>query len=560
MLPKAKLSLAVILILSILFIFVPVHAAQSKNCANTDFACKMQKAISDLNDKLSQMGHVNNGFGRNISSCANCSDGTLCNATNSRDQTCTCMDINRDNTNEFCYMVSHCANCSDGTLCNATNSKNQTCTCMDANKDRKNEVCILLSKPNGQKPNGWNMTPCTSCQDGTLCNATNSKNQSCACMDVNRDNQTEFCNLIPHCNSCSDGTACGQNNSRDMTCACMDINRDSRNEFCMLYKLRPQWNKTPGGSKCVANTTLGCKVCKTDGSGWVDDSSKCLANQSCRSGQCLNNNPNSPSMSFSCPQTCFTEAKCNCTVYNCSSGILAIANLVGQPINMTQMTMEGDFPLTFFSSSPYIRNFGVYGNGTVQATAICLDSGRIGVQKTTIDVIDNQTFCTPNSTQGCSVCLPDGSEWIDTNELCSANQTCQNGSCINQICNPNQANSSVSFNESDNLTLAEGANTTYRENNVILVNSVGATSVSITIGTETKIISLEESYNFNVRLNVKVVSIIYMDNQTERMVTFEVTRRNSCHICNSEGMAWEKHDEICPVGEGCNDYGECTFF
>ena len=38
---------------------------------------------------------------------------------------------------------------------------------------------------------------------------------------------------------------------------------------------------------CVPNSADGCKICKADGSGWVDDNYQCAAGQICRSGKCV---------------------------------------------------------------------------------------------------------------------------------------------------------------------------------------------------------------------------------------------------------------------------------
>ncbi len=40
-------------------------------------------------------------------------------------------------------------------------------------------------------------------------------------------------------------------------------------------------------------------------------------------------------------------------------------------------------------------------------------------------------ICAPNQVSGCKVCLDDGTGWQDDNSKCGANQTCQNGSCVN---------------------------------------------------------------------------------------------------------------------------------
>ena len=54
-----------------------------------------------------------------------------------------------------------------------------------------------------------------------------------------------------------------------------DLASDSNINFTVTYP-----------TACTANTTSGCKVCKADGSGWVDTDSKCATGEFCINGTC----------------------------------------------------------------------------------------------------------------------------------------------------------------------------------------------------------------------------------------------------------------------------------
>lgn len=45
---------------------------------------------------------------------------------------------------------------------------------------------------------------------------------------------------------------------------------------------------TAANQICTPNAVSGCKVCKSNGSAWVDTDSKCAANQTCQAGICVN--------------------------------------------------------------------------------------------------------------------------------------------------------------------------------------------------------------------------------------------------------------------------------
>ena len=52
-----------------------------------------------------------------------------------------------------------------------------------------------------------------------------------------------------------------------------------------------------------------------------------------------------------------------------------------QADKLHQMILSGDFPITFFSESPYQRSFAASSNGTVGAVGICLDANGSWVKR-----------------------------------------------------------------------------------------------------------------------------------------------------------------------------------
>lgn len=201
-------------------------------------------------------------------------------------------------------------------------------------------------------------------------------------------------------------------------------------------------------------------------------------------------------ITFSCLKNPLDSSIYKCTVNDCSSGIFIIGNFAGLPINISQMVMGGDFPITFFDTSRYERSFGVQSNGTVKITVICFGPDNIGVKGQNLAVTgsagltdqcvscsstqvssncnngectvtcdgqnagtlncpngvsqntangvsqvccaDNSgTVCTPNQVQGCKVCDVVGSGWIDNGSICPVGQSCIGGTCVAaQICIP----------------------------------------------------------------------------------------------------------------------------
>lgn len=78
---------------------------------------------------------------------------------------------------------------------------------------------------------------------------------------------------------------------------------------------------------CTANSVSGCKVCKSDGSGWQNDSAKCAAGQSCVEGVCV-------AISNCVPKTCVSLGY-SCGNWNngCGGTISCNACASGQSCN-----------------------------------------------------------------------------------------------------------------------------------------------------------------------------------------------------------------------------------
>lgn len=136
---------------------------------------------------------------------------------------------------------------------------------------------------------------------------------------------------------------------------------------------------------CTPNSVSGCSVCDWNGTGWVDDSTKCQAGQACANGQCLANQTRN--MDIVSPESCKANNTCSFTIRNCSNGLVLIRNLAGWSIDIRQMVVSGDFPLTFFSSSPYTRSFIPGNNGTVGAVIICLSGGQVEARRKEIAIV-----------------------------------------------------------------------------------------------------------------------------------------------------------------------------
>ena len=105
----------------------------------------------------------------------------------------------------------------------------------------------------------------------------------------------------------------------------------------------------------------------------------CNADQMCLNGHCTLK----PDTNI--PQTCYVNQTCTIRITNCTSGLFLIRNQQGMPINITKMIMSGGFPITFFSRSPYIKQFVPDTTGAVGTIMLCL-SGQVWVSRSTINI------------------------------------------------------------------------------------------------------------------------------------------------------------------------------
>jgi len=89
---------------------------------------------------------------------------------------------------------------------------------------------------------------------------------------------------------------------------------------------------------------------------------------------------------LSTPESCAAGQDCASAVANCSSGIILLRNIAGNPINITKMILDRDLPIVFFSREGYQRRFSAAGNGTVGITAICLE-GIISIVRREVTIV-----------------------------------------------------------------------------------------------------------------------------------------------------------------------------
>jgi hypothetical protein len=213
---------------------------------------------------------------------------------------------------------------------------------------------------------------------------------------------------------------------------------------------------------CAPNLVNGCRVCKPDGSDWVDDSSKCPGGKVCQSGQCVD--------------ICSTSIRISLGGYLTSDpSILAygdrliIAGVGGdqamwacEPVTgQSWYSLEGHLTsgIRMALENGTLRAYGLGGDGYVwnriyQKEGIWTnwtrtDSTYLGTPGPDTVTIEGASYkvsrnpdltgeldkcifqpCAPNAVEGCKVCKNDGSGWVDDNFKCSGNQACRNGQCV----------------------------------------------------------------------------------------------------------------------------------
>ena len=242
----------------------------------------------------------------------------------------------------------------------------------------------------------------TKCPTGQTCSSgvcqTTCTPKTCASLKYACGSASDGCGKTLNCGTCASGKICNANK-------------------CVV---------------CVPNTVSGCKVCKSDGSAWVDTDSKCASGQKCQNGVCV----------AICTPTCTTSGAKQCSgtasyqICALSGGCLkwgaATACPTGQTCSGTGVCKTRCTPKTC-SSLGYTCGTASDGCGKTLNCGTCA-SGKVCVSGKCL-------ICTPNSVSGCKVCKSDGSAWVDTDSKCASGQKCQNGVCVAKYeCTPYQIN------------------------------------------------------------------------------------------------------------------------
>lgn len=240
----------------------------------------------------------------------------------------------------------------------------------------------------------------------------------------------------------------------------------------------PFWdNACPGNDECLAvcsaGAVSGCKVCKSDGSGWGDDNSKCSSGQICQSGNCVTNQvctPNSVSGCKVCNSTGLawvdTDSKCAANQV-CQSGTCVAAcvphaskqcsgsdlywydscgvkeNLVqscgadSQTTNykcggnwiQRETIQQGCAAGACFTNSIWNNDTNCASSNKVCNNAVCAVPAAVCSSQCAKDAKQ----CSAGGYQICSDANGDGcNEWGSIID-CAANQICNNGICVVQL-------------------------------------------------------------------------------------------------------------------------------
>jgi Hypothetical glycosyl hydrolase family 15 len=219
---------------------------------------------------------------------------------------------------------------------------------------------------------------------------------------------------------------------------------------------------------CAPNSISGCQICKADGSGWVDDNSKCAAGQKCNRGVCAVDCQNWTAVGniggiFRYDPSLIGSGNGGLTVsgvggdnniwineFNLSTkqGEWRSLGLIGT--SRTLMSKNANDKITVSVSSPSgavwrrtrqslgswsdweigndvkLNSFGprTAAVGDVFYRVLRQNNGSTEIEK----CADSQT-CPSNQISGCKVCQSDGSGWSDDNSKCASGQYCDAGVC-----------------------------------------------------------------------------------------------------------------------------------
>ena len=145
--------------------------------------------------------------------------------------------------------------------------------------------------------------------------------RSCAAQGANCGIKSDNCGGYVYCGTCASGYTC-TNNQCVASCApncsgkvCGSDGCGGTCGACASGQVCSEAGQCAAQGVCIAGEVSACKVCKTDGLGWADDSSKCASGKKCSLGQCVS----IPSDSNCTAKTC-SSAGYECGAWNDACG------------------------------------------------------------------------------------------------------------------------------------------------------------------------------------------------------------------------------------------------
>jgi len=210
-----------------------------------------------------------------------------------------------------------------------------------------------------------------------------------------------------------------------------------------------------------------CRVCKIDGTGWVDDDTKCASGKTCQNGACvlacadwvlskniggvIKNSPIAGAFGDALviagrggdDATWINEYKPS----NSSGNWYSIGGMVAGKLrfdagsNGLRIQIEGEdgsvWQSDFESSGAWSqwmrterKTMSSAGPDTVFISGNAYKVARASNGSVDIYTCSKNKVCISNQVSGCKVCFADGSGWADNNSKCAAGQVCSSGSCV----------------------------------------------------------------------------------------------------------------------------------
>jgi len=344
-------------------------------------------------------GTVDLGDGGKFHLCCACTN--TCSSSGQKQCSGNGVQTCSDSNNDGCLEWSNAIECGTGKICQDGN-----CVTICTPK-----TCSSLGYNCGTASNGCSGTlSCGTCPAGQTCTANkcvpNCTPKTCSSLGYNCGTASDGCSGTLSCGSCASGYTCTSNKcvaTCTNECTTSDAKQCSGNgvQTCGNYDSDSclEWSTVtncPTGQTCSSGIcVIGCTpknctqlgyTCGTasNGCGGTLSCGTCSANQICSNGRCITNNTGTSNVTN--PKTCKVNTTCSLTVNGCSNGLAFIRNLVGKPIDLRQMIISGDFPITFFYRSPYTKSFVPTSNGTVGTLMVCF-SGMVRVERAEINVI-----------------------------------------------------------------------------------------------------------------------------------------------------------------------------